>query len=270
MAFALTTREYVREYLRRYGLFQWVLAGPDYSRAVEYPLVTKLLHAEAGHTLLDVGVARRAEFARHAAEAGLRVTAADLRDDVGAELPDGTGIGLLRADARALELPDGAFDRITAISTLEHIPEGEDRAIAELARVLAPGGRMVVSVPFNPLRSGRISVRGESYGNRGDLVFFEHLYDETALTERIIGPALAAGLRLDARVNLAEPGWKASRAYYWDTRVRLWRELVVRPPWQTLLALLAPRFLRPAVIDDYGGDDWIGTPVVLAFAKLAA
>jgi SAM-dependent methyltransferase len=48
----------------------------------------------------------------------------------------------------ALELPfkDESFDAVTAFDVLEHC-EPEARAMAELARVLRPGGRIFVAVP---------------------------------------------------------------------------------------------------------------------------
>lgn len=50
------------------------------------------------------------------------------------------------ADAAALPYPDASFDRIIAAEVLEHIDDDE-RAIAELARVLRPGGTIAVTVP---------------------------------------------------------------------------------------------------------------------------
>ncbi len=49
-------------------------------------------------------------------------------------------------DALHLPFPNGSFDRVIASEVLEHVPE-DRRAIAELARVLRPGGTMAVTVP---------------------------------------------------------------------------------------------------------------------------
>jgi len=49
-------------------------------------------------------------------------------------------------DARALDLPDASFDLVYSFHALEHIP-APDRALAEMARVLAPGGHVVVGTP---------------------------------------------------------------------------------------------------------------------------
>ena len=58
-----------------------------------------------------------------------------------------TAVGTqVRGDALALPFDDGRFDRIIAAEVLEHIPD-DVTAIAELVRVLAPGGRIAVTVP---------------------------------------------------------------------------------------------------------------------------
>lgn len=54
--------------------------------------------------------------------------------------------GALCADARSLPFADASFDRVIASEVLEHVVE-DDSAIAELARVLRPGGSMAVTVP---------------------------------------------------------------------------------------------------------------------------
>lgn len=50
--------------------------------------------------------------------------------------------------ASALELPfrDATFDLVSAFDVVEHI-EDEDQGLAELARVLAPGGHLLLAVP---------------------------------------------------------------------------------------------------------------------------
>jgi SAM-dependent methyltransferase len=55
---------------------------------------------------------------------------------------------LLQGDVRALPLPDGRYDQVVAFSLLEHLrPEDQPRALAEVARVLAPGGGFLVGCP---------------------------------------------------------------------------------------------------------------------------
>jgi SAM-dependent methyltransferase len=52
----------------------------------------------------------------------------------------------LAADATRLPFPDGAFDAIIAAEILEHIPD-DAAAMAEIARVLRPGGTAAITVP---------------------------------------------------------------------------------------------------------------------------
>ena len=114
----------------------------------------------AGDRVLDLGCGT----GRHAFEAyrrGARVTALDydaaelkdvmamfgaLSDDESATLPSSSWGSCANGDATRLPFPDGVFDRVIAAEVLEHIPDDE-AAIAELARVLRPGGTMAVTVP---------------------------------------------------------------------------------------------------------------------------
>ena len=119
------------------------------------------LGAARGDRVLDLGCGA----GRHAFESARRgcVTVASDRDpdelravtdmfaamDEAGEIdaPAGQQLGhAVVADATALPYPDASFDRIIAAEVLEHIVDDE-RAIAELARVLQPGGTIAVTVP---------------------------------------------------------------------------------------------------------------------------
>ena len=55
---------------------------------------------------------------------------------------------LVQANAQAMPFADGFFDAVVAFSIFEHLRAGELRtALAEVARVLAPGGRFLVGCP---------------------------------------------------------------------------------------------------------------------------
>lgn len=62
------------------------------------------------------------------------------------EAPAAAKAQVVVGDALALPYPDASFDCVIASEILEHIP-GDDAVIAELARVLRPGGTLAVTVP---------------------------------------------------------------------------------------------------------------------------
>jgi SAM-dependent methyltransferase len=80
-------------------------------------------------------------------------------DLVEAEIP---GFATAVADVRALPFPDGSFDQVLLVSTLEHIgadnaiygiavdadADGRDAALRDLRRVLDTSGRLLVTVPL--------------------------------------------------------------------------------------------------------------------------
>jgi SAM-dependent methyltransferase len=111
-----------------------------------------------GNRVLDMGCgAGRHAFAlyrRGADVVALDRDAGELKDVAGmfaameqaGEVPAGARAAAVRGDAYALPFADGSFHRIVAAEVLEHLPEDE-RAMAELVRVLAPGGAIAITVP---------------------------------------------------------------------------------------------------------------------------
>ena len=111
---------------------------------------------EPGERVLDMGCGGgRHAFAlyrRGAHVVALDLDAAELKDVAGMfaaiapEVPEGATAQAVRGSAYELPFADASFDRIIAAEVLEHLPE-DTRAMAELARVLKPGGSIAVTVP---------------------------------------------------------------------------------------------------------------------------
>jgi SAM-dependent methyltransferase len=59
------------------------------------------------------------------------------------------GLTVSEIDLTRIRLPDASFDCIISLSVIEHIPAIE-RALAEMYRVLAPGGRLLITTDCSP------------------------------------------------------------------------------------------------------------------------
>jgi SAM-dependent methyltransferase len=62
------------------------------------------------------------------------------------------GVPVRNLNLTKLACPDASFDCVVALSVIEHVPEVE-RALAEIYRVLAPGGRMLITTDCSPAPS---------------------------------------------------------------------------------------------------------------------
>jgi SAM-dependent methyltransferase len=85
----------------------------------------------------------------------------------------------------ALPFPDGSFDRALCLDVLEHLSfEDQPRALAELFRVLRPGGELLVSVPnlahlqsrIQFLLRGRLIRTASEIKHPGDRPIVEYLH----------------------------------------------------------------------------------------------
>jgi SAM-dependent methyltransferase len=60
-----------------------------------------------------------------------------------------SGVPLLQFDLTTCPLPDSSLDGIVLLNVLEHI-EDDDAALAQIARILKPGGIVIIEVPAGP------------------------------------------------------------------------------------------------------------------------
>jgi SAM-dependent methyltransferase len=157
------------------------------------------LGVQPGDRLLDLGCG----FGRHAFEAarrGASVIALDagpeevaqVRGTLAAmveagELASDHPAAAVQGDALALPFPEATFDRVIASEVLEHIPD-DRAAMAELARVLRPGGTMAVTVPRAGPEAINWALSDEYHDTPGGHV---RIYRRSTLERRLA----ASGLR---------------------------------------------------------------------------
>lgn len=81
----------------------------------------------------------------------------------------GHAVRLARGTATALPEPDGTVDRVLSSFMFHHLGHDEQRAaVAEVARVLRPGGRLHL-VDISPTARGRMARRMHALGGSADV-----------------------------------------------------------------------------------------------------
>ncbi|WP_324273399.1 class I SAM-dependent methyltransferase [Blastococcus brunescens] len=96
---------------------------------------------------------------------------------------------VVRGDLLHLPFPDASVDRVMASEVLEHIPD-DVPAMAEIFRVLKPGGRMVVTVPrYGPERICW-ALSDEYHANEGGHI---RIYTRSVVRTRLAAVGLVPG-----------------------------------------------------------------------------
>ena len=165
-------------------------------------------------------------------------------------VPAGAEADIKQGDALEMPFPDEEFDRVVAAEVLEHIPEDE-LAIAELVRVLRPGGTIAVTVPrwlpekvcwalsdeYHEVEGGHVRIyRGHELVGKLEAAGLEY-----------VGRDHAHGLHapywwLKCAVGVDNERHPAVRAYH---QVLVW-DIMRRPGYSTVTRLLE-RALDPVI-----------------------
>lgn len=129
---------------------RWLL--PEEQTRAEVEFLLARLKPRRGERWLDLPCAygRHLE-SLHAMGPGLRLIGADLNADYLAEVRAKKSARAVCCDMRRLPIADGAVDVVlnllNSFGYFEAGTDGDRRALAEMARVLKPGGRLVMDLP---------------------------------------------------------------------------------------------------------------------------
>lgn len=146
------------------------------------------------------------------AQAGARVTAIDLAPNLlkaarlhGLESGVRVEYRLLPVEALAAESP-GAFDAITCMEMLEHVPDPAS-VVAACATLLKPGGRLFVSTLNRTPAAFALAIVGAEYIARL-LPRGTHQYRDFIKPSELAAWARGAGLELEDVSGLAYEPWR--------------------------------------------------------------
>jgi SAM-dependent methyltransferase len=242
-------------YLLRHGYLREavvrIVIPLDPSRYLELPETLHELAARPGDAVLDLASPKLAGVAL--AERGVDVTSVDA---LAAEVAtwrrlagDRPRLRFVEGDGRSMPFEDASFDHAYSISVLEHIPdEGDREALRELARVVKPGGRVVITMPYadryrEDWRGHPVYGEGRS-AERG-CYFFERSYDE-ARVRRLIESVPELYL-VASGVSRMSPNWHRLylRAFPWLIALGPFYGILARrrdgPPGDVVRVTLARR-----------------------------
>ena len=156
MAKEITSQTY-DEHIRTQGLeFQveqyYEPSQPPRRRRIDY--VLKFLVPAAGQRILDIGCGV-GTYAFHSALAGAEATGLDYSEEsvkaaraLSARYHVSGSAAFVTGNACKLPFADNSFDKIVSADFIEHITDEEKNSMmAEMMRVLSPGGRIVIFTP---------------------------------------------------------------------------------------------------------------------------
>ncbi|MBC8159825.1 MAG: class I SAM-dependent methyltransferase [Roseiflexaceae bacterium] len=207
-------------------------------RLIEYPWCSTALDLHKGDLVLDIGTGT-ATFPQMLAREGVHTVVLELdadrvrwqREKTERVTRPGDGrVYAVVADATALPIKSGAGKRVSAISSLEHIPD--DVAVGqEIGRVLADQGVAVITLPYTRTeRTGFFQgirtfkkVAPNAFVQEGKAGSFFRFYNDQALEDVYIEPSGGEVVQWGAY------GRRVLNGMYHETKLtKYWRTFVLK------------------------------------------
>jgi SAM-dependent methyltransferase len=204
-----------------------------------FEALVRLLQLQPGERVLDIGCGS-GWLADRCQAAGARVLAMDIAP-AGVRAARGRFPAIadfLAGDGYHLPYADASFDVVVLSEVVEHLEEVET-ALTEVRRVLKPGGRVLVSVPYKERILHHLCIHCNQMTPANAHL---HSFDESKLQ----GHLRNSGLGVDRQVLLTNkllelagfPRWSRRWPYWcWRSVDRLFNRIVPRPGFLCVLAV---------------------------------
>lgn len=190
-------------------------------RIVEYPFIHENIPFGGGGKVLDVGSGSTL-LPFELASKGYQVWSIDLRRGYRESIRH-DNFTFIEGDIRQTNFPDNFFDMVTAISSIEHVgfdgsnvnPEGDKTALQEIRRILKPGGRVIMTVPFG--KWGIYSMKGRPVWRVHDLPSLKELLSGFEIEKMQFAILRDGGWRpaeskeVEGIDSLSQPEWHFSK-----------------------------------------------------------